>query len=90
MISLQDTDVAVILKYLPRNNETRMLRARLNAYLHGYEYEVQGLFDGKRVVAVYQRGKIVASREFDADTENVRDVLARMGYPRARKRHNPR
>ncbi len=84
MISLQDTDVAVILKHLPRNNETRMLRARLNAYLHGYEYEVHGVFDGKRVVAVYQRGQLIASREFDADNDNVRDVLARMGYARAR------
>lgn len=90
MISLQDLEVEIILKHLPRNNETRLLRARLNAYLHGYEYEVQAVFDGKRVVAVYQRGRLIASREFDADTDNVRDVLARMGYARARLRDSSR
>lgn len=90
MISLDDKSVETILKYLPRNQETRLLRARLNAYLNGYEYDVHGVFDGKQVIAVFQRGQLIASREFDADNDNVRDVLARMGYARARLRDSSR
>lgn len=86
MITLTDYDTALILKYLARNNDTKTLLARLNAYLNGYEYDIHAVYDGKQTLAVYRRGTIIASIEFD-DTDNVRDVLARMGFARARKRN---
>lgn len=89
MITLTDDETAIVLKHLARNNETKSLHARLNAYLNGYEYDIHAVYDGMKTIAVYRRGTIVASIQFD-DTDNVRDVLARLGYPRARKRHNPR
>lgn len=83
---LSDEAVALILKFLPRNQHTQRLLAALNAYLHGYEYEVRHFPDEHTmIIAVYRRGRMITSTIVPADA-NVAEVLVELGFPRARDR----
>lgn len=83
---LSDEAVALILKFLPRNQHTQRLLAALNAYLHGYEYEVRHFPDEHTmIVAIYRRGQVITST-IVPDDAHVPEVLVQLGYPRARDR----
>ncbi len=82
---LSDEAVALILKFLPRNQHTQRLLAGLNAYLHGHEYETRTFEDHTMIIAVYRRGRMITSTIVPADA-NVAEVLVELGFPRARDR----
>lgn len=86
MLWLTDPELELIAKHLAKTPATKPIHAHLNAYLYGYEYDVQAVYDGVRILAIYRRGVVVATRQLEIHEENVRDVLAGMGFARARKR----